>query len=162
MRIESVALPRVGSKEVVMKRMWMLGVLALVVAAVAATPAGAASDGFAVGGGSTGTLHFGFSARLGPHGPSGYAVVKDPTLGEAQGHVVCYRGTSPHQTVFFIETEKGSGLLGSRPFLGLFAADFTPFSVADFFFVSPAFATGSCVLDSGPGGPVSQGNIVVK
>jgi hypothetical protein len=118
-------------------------------------------DPFAVGGGTTGTLHFAFSAHLGPNGPSGYAVVRDPTLGEAQGDVVCYRETSPHQAVFFIEKTKGSGLFGSRPFLGLFAADFTPFA-ADFFFATPAFGTGSCVLDSGFGGPVTQGNIVVK
>jgi len=146
-----------------MKRMWMVSVLVLAVGAISATPAGAASDtGFAVGGGATGTLHFAFSAHLGPNGPSGHAVVKDPILGEAQGPIVCYRETSPHQAVFFIETKKGSGVLGSETFLGLFAADFTPFAVADFFFVSPTFAIGSCVLDGGPGGPITQGNIVVK
>jgi hypothetical protein len=123
---------------------------------------GSTGDPFAVGGGSVETLHFAFSAHPGPNGPSGYAVVKDPELGEAQGDVVCYRETSPHQAVFFIETKKGTGVLGSEPFLGLFAADFTPFAVADFFFVSPGPGPGSCVLDGGPGGPVTQGNIVVK
>jgi hypothetical protein len=68
---------------------------------------------------------------------------------------------SGFQAVFFIEIKKGSGVLGSEPFLGLFAADFTPFA-ADFFFVSPGSGIGSCVLDGGPGGPVTQGNIVVK
>jgi hypothetical protein len=88
-------------------------------------------------------------------------VVKDPT-GEAQGDVVCYRETSPHQAVFFIETKKASGDFGSGPFVGLFAADFAPPFAADLFFASPAGGTGSCVLDSGFGGPVTQGNIVVK
>jgi hypothetical protein len=126
-------------------------------------------DPFAVGGGSAGTLHFAFSAHCksatgvcpSPTS-SGYAVVRDPTLGDAQGPVVCFGQGSPNQAVFYIETKKGSGFLGSRPYLGLFAADFNPPFAADLFFVQPNSATASCTLDSGPGGPVTQGNIVVK
>jgi hypothetical protein len=88
--------------------------------------------------------------------------VKDPALGEAQGDVVCYRQTEPNQVVFYIEETKGSGFFGSRPFLGIFAADFNPPFAADFFLAFPNSATASCVLDSGFGGPVTQGNIVVK
>ena len=48
---------------------------------------------FAVGGGKTITEQFAFSARNGPTGPSGYAVIKTP-LYEAQGHVICYLGNT--------------------------------------------------------------------
>src|SRR5262245_28001908 len=130
---------------------------------------GSTGDPFAVGGGSAGTLHFAFSAHcksatgVCPSATSsGYAVVRDPTLGDAQGPVVCFGQGSPNQAVFYIETKRGSGFLGSRPYLGLFAADFNPPFAADLFFVQPNTATGSCTLDSGPGGPVTQGNIVVK
>ena len=126
-------------------------------------------DPFAVGGGSVDTLHFAFSAHCKgaaglcpPPDASGYAVVRDPVLGEAQGHVVCYRQTASNQAVFYIETTRGSGFFGSRPLLGIFAADFNPPFAADLFFAFPNFATGSCTFDSGPGGPVTQGNIVVN
>jgi hypothetical protein len=121
-------------------------------------------DPFAVGGGTAGTLHFAFSAHLGPNGPSGYAVVRDPSLGEAQGDVVCYRETVPgHQVVFYIEKKKGSGFFGSRAFVGIFAQDSgaAPPS-GDFLLANPSFSVGSCVLDGGLGGSVTQGNIVVK
>ena len=125
-------------------------------------------DPFAVGGGSADTLHFAFSAHCKgaaglcpPPDASGYAVVRDPVLGEAQGHVVCYRQTASNQAVFYIETTRGSGFFGSRPLLGIYAADFNPPFAADLFSAFPNVATGSCTLDIGVRA-VTQGNIVVK
>ena len=64
--------------------------------------------------------------------------------------------------MFYIE-KKGSGFFGSRAFVGIFAQDsgLDPPS-GDAMFASPTFSVGSCVLDGGFGGPVTQGDIVVK
>ena len=145
-----------------MKRMWMVGVLALLVGAVAATPAGAASNNdFAVGGGAAGTMHFAFSAHLGPNGPSGHAVVRDPALGEAQGPVICFEKVSTQAARFAIENKKGSGFFGSGQTLGVFVAEF---GSGDVFVAGPVFGPPSpgCMFNSGLGGSVSKGNIVIK
>jgi hypothetical protein len=120
-------------------------------------------DPFAVGGGTAETVHFAFSAHLGPNGPSGYAVVSDPALGEAQGNVVCFNEIVPgQQVVFFIEKQKGSGFFGAQPFLAILAADFGKSPVGDFFDARPAtLPPPTCNFDN-ISRPVTQGNIVVK
>jgi hypothetical protein len=150
-----------------MKRMWIAAVLALVVAAVAATPAGAATDNdFAVGGGTTSDgVDFAFSAHRGPNGVSGYAKLKLPTGDEVQGHVCSYGpvgGPNATTTEFFIVAEKASGNFqsfqafqfivtdGGNPSSG--APDTIRFS-----------GTSSCGFGGvAPTRTVAQGNIVVK
>lgn len=124
------------------------------------------TDPFAVGGGALdiGT-HFAFSAHSGPNGPSGYAVVSDPSLGEAQGHVCAYATVSPNVAAFAIAVERASGTLASVPSLAFFASDNggeppTGFPDALEIFVGTSGCGG--VLAFGFGGPVVQGNIVVR
>src|SRR5919198_3109608 len=123
-------------------------------------------DPFAVGGGATGVsfaVHFAFSAHLGPNGPSGYAVLREPTLGEAQGNVVCYRQDGPGEATFFIEKKKGSGFLGSATFVGVLVRDSGAQPPGgDFLLALPLSSHQGCAIDSGVGGVVTQGNIVVK
>ena len=119
---------------------------------------------FAVGGGtvSIGT-HFAFSAHLGPNGPSGYAVVSDPALGEAQGHVCLYLPQTSNFAAFAIVVERGSGFYGSFPNFQFFAGDFggePPSGTPDSLQLGPRFACG--VGGEPPGGPVVKGNIVVR
>ena len=123
---------------------------------------------FAVGGGTLGgTLffpteeHFAFSAHLGPKGPSGYAVVSSPTLGEAQGHVCAYRPFGSRAASFFINVERGSGPLGGFPNLEFFAADNSPSGAPDLLEVGVA-SLCSDTTEPTPAPPVVQGNIVVK
>jgi hypothetical protein len=124
---------------------------------------------FAAGGGSLAVrgTNFAFSAHLGPDGPSGYAVVNDPTDGEAQGHV-CPAGMIflPGAVAqFWIQVEKGSGTLGLFPFLQVTAADNggkpPTGAVPDSLVVQGASA---CTFPGtfGFGAPVDQGNIVVN
>jgi hypothetical protein len=129
-------------------------------------------DPFAVGGGSAGTLHFAFSAHcsaancfgLATTDISGYAMVSDPTLGEAQGHVCAY-GHGSRTAAFEIVVEKGSGFLGSLGSLVLTVQDFggepPNGTVPDELSV---FGGPACsgVFPFLGGGPVVQGNIVVK
>jgi hypothetical protein len=132
-------------------------------------------DPFAVGGGTADITQFAFSAHCksatgtcssSGTAPSGYAVVSDPTLGEAQGHVCAYRTltTNPNQAQFWFVVEKGSGSFGFFPFLDVIASDVGgPNGSPDDLFVSPLGAP-SCGAGSATftGGPVTQGNIVVK
>jgi hypothetical protein len=118
-------------------------------------------DPFAVGGGtvSIGT-HFAFSAHL---GPSGYAVVSDPALGEAQGHVCLYLPQTSNFAAFAIVVERGSGFYGSFPNFQFFAGDFggePPSGTPDSLQLGPRFGCG--VGGEPPGGPVVKGNIVVR
>jgi hypothetical protein len=130
-------------------------------------------DPFAVGGGTAGPLHFAFSAHCRsatgacvPSGtaPSGYAVVRSDTFGEVQGAVVCYRRFTAQfpGAVFDIESKKGSGFLGSGPFVTIqvFDSGVKPPS-GDSLIATPRFI-GGCFEPGGVGGPVTQGNIVVK
>ena len=123
-------------------------------------------DPFAVGGGTTGVsfaVHFAFSARLGPNGPSGYAVLSEPTFGEAQGEVVCFRQDGTGEATFFIEKKKGTGFLASATFVGIFVRDSgaQPPS-GDFLLALPLSSHQGCAIDGGVGGVVTQGNIVVR
>ena len=132
-------------------------------------------DPFAVGGGTAGITQFAFSAHCksatgtcssSGTAPSGYAVVSDPTLGEAQGHVCAYRTltTNPNQAQFWVVVEKGSGTLGSFPVLVFKASDFggePPNGVPDELTIFGAFSCGTSSLGL-TGGPVVQGNVVVK
>jgi hypothetical protein len=122
-------------------------------------------DPFAVGGGTLATgTHFAFSAHLGPNSPSGYALVSDPTFGEAQGHVCAYYPQpDPREAEFSIVVEKGSGTFGSFSSLVFHASDFggePPSGAPDELFVG----VSSCGSVDPPltGGPVVQGNIVVR
>jgi hypothetical protein len=74
--------------------------------------------------------HFAFSARCksglrfcGEPAASGYAVVRDPALGEAQGHVCFYSAGAPQHAGFSIVVERGSGFYGSFPNFEFFAHD---------------------------------------
>ena len=172
-----------------MKKLAVLGGLAFALALVSAQVASAesfdltpgvfpeeefaalSSNGqrFAVGGGTLAVrgTNFAFSAHLDPNGPAGYAVVKDPTDGEAQGHV-CPAGMIflPGSVAqFWIRVEKGTGTLGLFPFLQFTAADNggePPTGVvADSLVVQGASA---CTFPGtfGFGAPVDQGNIIVN
>jgi hypothetical protein len=119
---------------------------------------------FAVGGGTLlfpAGEHFAFSAHLGPNGPSGYAVVSSPTLGEAQGHVCAYRPAGSRAASFFINVERGSGPLGGFPNLEFFAVDNSPSGAPDLLEVGVA-SLCSDITEPTPASPVVQGNIVVK
>jgi hypothetical protein len=130
-------------------------------------------DPFAVGGGTAFITQFAFSAhcksatgRCSSSGtaPSGYAVVSDPTLGEAQGHVCEYRTLTTIQAEFWVVVEKGSGTLGSFPVLDFIASDLggePPNGVPDELKISAAPFCNSSSGFTGSG-PVVQGNIVVK
>jgi hypothetical protein len=121
------------------------------------TALNSSGDPFAVGGGTTtaGT-HFAFSAHLTSKGrPSGYAVVKDPTFGEAQGHVCSYFPMGAKEAEFFIVVEKGSGTLGSLQNLFFIVRD-NP----DSFVLGEA--DGCTFAVSGFGATLARGNIVVK
>jgi hypothetical protein len=127
-------------------------------------------DPFAVGGGSLGVTmsgtqpHFAFSAHLGANGPSGYAVVSDPALGEAQGHVCLYQALANNAAEFWIDVEKGSGFLGSGSNVHLVAFDFggePPSGAPDELDIVQAEGCGA-PIGGGVGGFVVQGNIVVK
>jgi hypothetical protein len=123
---------------------------------------------FAVGNGTLAVREtsFDFSAHLDPKGGSGYAVIKDPTDGDAQGHV-CPGIVieSPGTVQFWIEVEKGDGTLGLFPFIKITATDSgerpRTGAVPDSLVVQGASA---CTFPGtfGFGGPVDRGNIVVK
>jgi hypothetical protein len=129
-------------------------------------------DPFAVGGGITATgTHFAFSGHckdasglcnpaFGPPAPSGYAVVSDPVLGQAQGHV-CSAVVFPPFGILNMVVEKGSGVLGSSPNFSLVVTDGgQPPSGADDINVG---APPNCVSAAiGVTQVVTQGNIVVK
>ena len=87
--------------------------------------------------------------------------LRDPALGEVQGEVVCLRSFSAGQAVFYVEKRRGSGVLGSRDFVGIFAAELPS---GDFLQASPTFSLSPfCSLDGGQfGGPVTRGNIEIK
>src|SRR4051794_23358588 len=110
------------------KRLFLgLGLTVALVLTAGFSPA-TASAGYssAEGGGTSSTGdRFAFSARLGPNGSSGYAVVSNPTLGEAQGHVCAYfpQASPDNFASFVIFVEKGSGFYGSSPFIQFFAGD---------------------------------------
>jgi hypothetical protein len=99
--------------------------------------------------------------------PSGYAVVRHPTLGEAQGHVCGYSASDiSNEASFVIEVEKGSGTLGSFPFVLFDAGDFqgeppTGTFPPDQLAVAEATGCRSAGLLVFVGF-VDQGNIVVK
>jgi hypothetical protein len=119
---------------------------------------------FAVGGGTLlvpAGEHFAFSAHLGPNGPSGYAVVSSPTLGEAQGHVCAYRPASSRAASFFINVERGSGFLGGFPNLEFLAVDNSPSGASDILGVDPASLCAD-ITEPTLASTVVQGNIVVK
>jgi hypothetical protein len=128
-------------------------------------------DPFAVGGGTVGTTQFAFSAHCAtafcaPDSgtASGYAVVSDPTLGEAQGHVCSYFTPSTKVAVFSIDVEKASGVFGLTPALFFLAEDLggqPPSSTADEMEIR---GTDGCGVPVVPltSGPVVQGNIVVE
>jgi hypothetical protein len=124
------------------------------------------SDPFAVGGGRIGVTHFAFSAHLGPNGPSGYAVIRsdNPAIGSAQGEVTCYRRNTPDFSAGFgIHVKKGSGLLGSAGDLTFDAIDSGgPSGLPDFLTISRDLGPGICGGNFIAGGPVIQGNIVVR
>jgi hypothetical protein len=168
------------------KRSLFLGLGLAVALVVAVSPAASgAGNSFATGGGTaTGvfelgegqTTHFAFSAHcksadgLCPAEAgtaSGYAVVSDPLLGKAQGHVcaaqVASFGGVPAAGIGVV-VEKGRGLLGSVPFLFLIVGDFgePPNGSPDLIGVE---AAPQCITGHAGGsntGPVVQGNIVVK
>ena len=131
---------------------------------------GSSGDPFAVGGGVTGVTrtHFAFAAHLGPKGPSGYAVVTTTVLGggEAQGHVVCFLNPAPQEAEFGILIEKASGFFTFAEF------QFVTFLVLDNGEPSPGAIPDGLSIFAGAtpcrtdtpvgGGPVDQGNIVVK
>ena len=163
-----------------------LGLTVALVLAVGLSPATASalSHSFSVGGGTAtaanelgeGETHFAFSAHCksatgvcppGTGTASGYAVVRDSVFGTAQGHV-CAVGVfvlPPPAAGIGIAVEKGSGLLGSAPFLVFAVADFgaeLPSGSPDLFGFE---ALDRCDIGVGGGlntGPVVQGNIVVK
>ena len=122
---------------------------------------------FTVGGGTTAdAVQFAVSAHNGPKGPSGYAVVKHPVAGTAQGHVVCYLASFPFDggraSFFSIVVEKGSGFLASSPFLLFRAFDSgQPGGAGDQLGIerAPVCAIG---LGDFPPTLVTQGNIVIK
>ena len=119
---------------------------------------------FAVGGGTLlfpAGEHFAFSAHLGPKGPSGYAVVSSPTLGEAQGHVCAYTPLGSRAASFLINVERGSGPLGGFPNLEFLAVDNSPSGAPDLLEVDLA-SLCSDTTEPTPASPVVQGNIVVK
>jgi hypothetical protein len=124
------------------------------------------SDTFAVGGGTIGVTHFAFSAHLGPNGPSGYTVIRsdNSAIGSAQGEVTCYRrNISDFAAGFGIHVKKGSGLLGSAGDLTFDAIDSGgPSGLPDFLTISRDLAPGFCSAGFLAGGPVIQGNIVVR
>jgi hypothetical protein len=141
------------------------------------TALSSSDDPFAVGGGTTapGGVHFAFSGHCksatgvcepGSGTASGYAVVSDPVRGEAQGHVCAMEVVGPPPVPFAgigVVVEKGSGFLGSLPYLFVLAADFgkEPGSLPDLFAAEPL---PECVTSQKepPLEPVVQGNIVVK
>ena len=129
-------------------------------------------DPFAVGGGTDAIeRHFAFSAHCkdasgecpdSGTAPSGYAVVSDPVLGEAQGHV-CEARIFPPAAVFWIEVEKGSGTLGSSPVVGFVVEDNGnpgDGGLPDALLVGAA--TQCAGGFAGVTATVTQGNIVVK
>jgi hypothetical protein len=131
-------------------------------------------DPFAVGGGTADITQFAFSAHCksatgtcssSGTAPSGYAVVSDPTLGEAQGHVCAYRTLTTIQAEFWVVVEKGSGILGSFPVLDFIASDLggePPNGVPDELIIRGADLCGGSSSGFTGSGPVFQGNIVVK
>ena len=110
------------------------------------TALSSSDDPFAVGGGTTGPVegelegvHFAFSGHCksatgvcepGSGTASGYAVVSDPVRGKAQGHVCAMEVVGPLPAPFVgnfagigVVVEKGSGFLGSFPYLVVEAVD---------------------------------------
>jgi hypothetical protein len=130
-------------------------------------------DPFAVGGGTAVTTQFAFSAHCksaiggcpaDSGTASGYAVVSDPTLGEAQGHVCEYRTLTTIQAEFWIVVEKGSGFFGSFPVLIFRASDLggePPNGIPDELEIQGALSCGHAGVGL-TGGDVVQGNVVVK
>ena len=146
------------------------------------TALSSSDDPFAVGGGTTGPVegevggvHFAFSGHCksatgvcepGSGTASGYAVVSDPVRGKAQGHVCAMEVVGPPPVPFAgigVVVDKGSGFLGSFPYLLVEAADFGegPGSLPDLFAARPFTACVTNQKDA-PFEPVVQGNIVVK
>ena len=150
------------------------------------TALSSSGDPFAVGGGTTGPVegelggvHFAFSGHCksatgvcepGSGTASGYAVVSDPMRGKAQGHVCAMEVVGPLPAPFVgnfasigVVVEKGSGFLGSFPYLVVEAVDSGegPGSLPDLFAARPFTA---CVTGQKDPlfEPVVQGNIVVK
>ena len=125
------------------------------------TPLSSSGNSFAVGGGSTvnGT-QFAFSAHLNPKGPAGYAVVKDPICGEAQGHVCGYAPVGARSALFSIVVEKGSGILGDLPNVTFMVTDNSGTGTPSFFMFM--LAEGCQDIGDGVNGVVTRGNIVVK
>jgi hypothetical protein len=141
-------------------------------------------DPFAVGGGTTATgTHFAFSAHCkdatelegcpaDSGTASGYAVVSDPVLGKAQGHVCAMEvvgglsGPPPFVGNFAglgVVVEKGSGFLGSFPYLVVEAVDSGegPGSLPDLFVARP-FTSCVSAQKEPRFEPVARGNIVIK
>ena len=129
---------------------------------------------FAVGGGrvNVGT-HFAFSAHcksvtgscipiFSETAPSGYAVVRDPALGEFQGHVCAYDSPGPNVARIWIVVEKGSGAFSSFPVLLVSVQDGGPSGFPDSLVVLDEFVCGAGAGAPITGGAVVQGNIVVK
>jgi hypothetical protein len=124
-------------------------------------------DAFAVGGGTnTSGTHFAFSAHckdangdcFSGTAPSGYAVVSDPTFGDAQGHV-CAEEVLSNIALFVIVVEKGTGILGSHPNVAFEVSDGGPVGVPDRFGEDPSVG---CLGGVEGVFPLVQGNIVVK
>jgi len=139
------------------------------------TALNSSGDPFAVGGGTDSFgAHFAFSAHCksanvcGPGAPpgsataSGYAVVSDPALGDAQGHV-CGVFAFGNEAGFSIVVEKGSGTFGGFTHVRFVVDDNgNPASggLPDRLQVGPGF--GCQEFSFGHTSPVAQGNIVVK
>jgi hypothetical protein len=132
---------------------------------------------FAVGGGTTAIgVHFAFSAHCksatgvcpaGSGTASGYAVVRSPVQGEAQGHVCAYQTLGPGAARLWIVVEKASGdafnSFAQFPNLNITAIDNggPPSGTPDLLIPQTQDA---CAATSGfgGGGPVVQGNVVVR
>jgi hypothetical protein len=152
------------------------------------TALSSSGDPFAVGGGTTGPVegelggvHFAFSGHCksatgvcetGSGTASGYAVVSDPVLGKAQGHVCAMEvvgglsGPPPFVGNFAglgVVVEKGSGFLGSFPYLVVEAVDSGegPGSLPDLFVARP-FTSCVSAQKEPRFEPVARGNIVIK
>jgi hypothetical protein len=150
------------------------------------TALSSSDDPFAVGGGTTGPVegavggvHFALSAHCksatgvcepGSGTASGYAVVSDPVRGKAQGHVCAMEVVGGLPAPFVgnfagigVVVEKGTGFLGSFPYLVVEAVDSGEAhgSPPDVFAARPFTA---CVTNQKEPlfEPVAQGNIVVR
>lgn len=167
------------------KRRLFLRLGLAVAIALAVSPASASAEVFAVGGGTVASdpgfelsgSHFAFSAHCkaadcSPSGfatGSGYAVVRHPVFGKAQGHVCAFQALGGASfgfsaASFVIVVEGGSGPLASAPFLAFIAFDTGPPSgpVRDALGLLPEEGCDPIGAPGGFGAPLVQGNIVVK